>query len=142
MLDNPRPSTEITRRCIQFASLLAASAVAAFFCLSVIVAYAQDNPQLVIDEDCQAFDISADNAVVCAVPHLKSVKRLVIERDDILVATGPGKAKRIVEADKFMPFPPPFRIRRLFACVVAKRPAHRSQHDASGGSTRFHGQRC
>jgi len=69
--------------------------------------HAQDNPKLVIDEDCQAFDISADNSIVFAVPRLKGVRRLVIERDDISVATGPGKIRRIVEADKFMPFPPP-----------------------------------
>lgn len=68
---------------------------------------AQDSPKVVIDEDCQAFDISTDNAIVFAVPHLKSVRRLVIERDDIAIAEGPGKVKRIVEADKFMPFPPP-----------------------------------
>lgn len=68
---------------------------------------AQDNPKFVIDEDCQAFDISTDNSVVYAVPHIKRVKRLIIERDDISIATGPGKIKRIVEADKFMPFPPP-----------------------------------
>jgi len=68
---------------------------------------AQDNPKLVIEEDCQAFDISTDNAVVYAVPRLKRVRRLLIERDDIFVATGPGKTKRIVEGEKFMPFPPP-----------------------------------
>jgi hypothetical protein len=67
----------------------------------------QDVPKFIIDEDCQAFDISADNAIVYAVPHLKRVKRVLIERDDISIATGPGKIKRIVEADKFMPFPPP-----------------------------------
>jgi hypothetical protein len=68
---------------------------------------AQDNPKLVIEEDCQAFDISADNAIVYAVPRLKRVRQLIIERDDISIATGPGKGKRIVEGEKFMPFPPP-----------------------------------
>jgi hypothetical protein len=69
--------------------------------------FAQDTPKFIIDEDCQAFDISANNSIVYAVPRIKGVKRLVIERDDIWVATGPGKARKIVEADKFMPFPPP-----------------------------------
>jgi len=68
---------------------------------------AQNNPKLVIDEDCQAFDISADNAIVFAVPRLKRVRQLIIERDDISIATGPGKTKRIVDGEKFMPFPPP-----------------------------------
>ena len=60
-----------------------------------------------INEDCQAFDISADNSIVYAVPRIKRVKRLVIERDDISVASGNGGVRRIVEADKFMPIPPP-----------------------------------
>ena len=70
------------------------------------VVRAQDAPKLVIDEDCQAFDISANNAIVYAVPRIKRVKRLLIERDDISIAEG-GRIKRIVEAEKFMPFPPP-----------------------------------
>jgi hypothetical protein len=70
-------------------------------------ARAQDNPKLVIDEDCQAFDIAADNSIVYAVPRLKRVKKLIVERDDIWIATGPGKTRKIVEPDKFMPIPPP-----------------------------------
>lgn len=71
-----------------------------------MIAYGQDNPKFIVDEDCQAFDIAADNSIVFAVPRLKGVRRLVIERDDISIATGPGKVRKIVEADKFMPFPP------------------------------------
>jgi hypothetical protein len=70
-------------------------------------ARAQDNPKFVIDEDCQAFDISADNSIVYAVPRLKRVKKLIVERDDISIATGPGKTRKVVDADKFMPIPPP-----------------------------------
>jgi hypothetical protein len=72
----------------------------------VAIVHAQNEPKFVIREDCQAFDISTNNEVVYAVPHMKRVKRLVIERDDIGIASGPGKDKRIVEADKFMPIPP------------------------------------
>lgn len=68
---------------------------------------AQDAPKLVIDEDCEAFDISANNSIVYAVSREKRVKKLVIPRDDISIATGPGKTRKIVEADKFMPIPPP-----------------------------------
>lgn len=77
--------------------------------------HAQDTPKFIIDEDCQAFDIAADNSIVYAVSHVKGVKRLVIEHDDIWVASGPGKARKIVEADKFMPIPPPqgFRVDSL-----------------------------
>lgn len=62
---------------------------------------------MVIDEDCQAFDIAPNNSIVFAVPHFKRVKRLFIERDDISIAAGPGRIRKIVEADKFMPIPPP-----------------------------------
>jgi dipeptidyl aminopeptidase/acylaminoacyl peptidase len=82
------------------------SVVAAMALLS-FAAKAQDNPKFVIDEDCQTFDISADHAIVYAVPRLKRVKRLVIERDDILIATDSGKTRKVVDADKFMPIPPP-----------------------------------
>lgn len=86
--------------------MLSRAALGVVFALQPLVLRAQDNPSYVINEDCQAFDISADNTIVYAVPHLKGIRRLVIERDDISVAAGPGKTRRIVEADKFMPIPP------------------------------------
>ncbi|MGA8014232.1 MAG: hypothetical protein WB949_17505 [Candidatus Acidiferrales bacterium] len=89
------------------AALLAAIALGAIFLAGPAPLFAQDNPKYVIDEDCQAFDIAPDNSIVYAVPRIKGVKRLIIERDDIYVASGPGKSRKIVEADKFMPFPPP-----------------------------------
>jgi hypothetical protein len=76
---------------------------------------AQDMPKMVIDDDVQAFDIAPDNSVVYAVTHIKGVKRLVIERDDVFVASGPGKIRKILEANQFMPMPPPegFRVDSL-----------------------------
>jgi hypothetical protein len=76
---------------------------------------AQDAPKFIIDEDCQAFDIAPDNSIVYAVSHIKGVKRLVIEHDDVWVASGPGKTRKIVESEKFMPIPPPqgFRVDSL-----------------------------
>ena len=68
---------------------------------------AQDKPVLTIDQDCQAFAISNNNKVVCAVPHLKRVKKVVIQRADLWVASPNGKQKLIVEGEKFMPEPPP-----------------------------------
>ncbi len=85
------------------AALLALPATAAILSLGVPPARAQDKPKMVIDEDCQAFDISTNNEIVFAVPKLKRIKKLIIERDEIDVATGPGKGKRIVDVDKFMP---------------------------------------
>jgi len=77
--------------------------------------FAQDAPKLVIDDDCQAFDVAQDNSILYAVTHVKGVKRLVIERDDVWVASGGGKSRRILEANVFMPMPPPqgFRIDSL-----------------------------
>jgi hypothetical protein len=67
----------------------------------------QDAPKLLVDDDCQAFAFDpSGNNIAYAVPQIKHVKRLYIERDDIWIATGAAK-KRIIEAEKFMPFPPP-----------------------------------
>jgi hypothetical protein len=64
-------------------------------------------PKLVISEDCQQFAVSQDGRIVYAVPRMKRVKKVVIERDDIWIAELNGKQKKIVEVDKFMPVPPP-----------------------------------
>jgi hypothetical protein len=76
---------------------------------------AQDMPKMVIDDDVQAFDIAPDNSIVYAVTHIKGVKRLVIERDVVFVASGPGKIRKLLEANQFMPMPPPegFRVDSL-----------------------------
>jgi hypothetical protein len=98
-----RPVREKTHTAMMFAAV----ALSLIFLIGPARLLAQDNPKFVIDEDCQAFDIAADNSIVFAVPRIKGVKRLVIERDDIFVATGPGKTRKIVDVDKFMPIPPP-----------------------------------
>jgi len=78
--------------------------------LLIIVAFggqAQDQPTLTIKQDCEQFAISNDNKIVCSVPHVKRVKKVVIQRDDIWLA-GPGRREKpIVEGEKFMPVPPP-----------------------------------
>ncbi len=91
-------------RAAAFLSMLAAAVI---LWAGAPAAKAQDNPKMTIDEDCQAFDISANNEIVFAVPKLKRIKKLIIERDEINVATGPGKGKRLVNVDKFMPPQPP-----------------------------------
>lgn len=100
-----RYSRAMTRGLIS--SLLALVATGAVLLLPSRPLQAQDSPKSVIDEDCQAFDIAPNNAIVYAVPRIKRIKKLIIERDDISIATGRGQTKRIVEADKFMPIPPP-----------------------------------
>jgi len=95
--------------------MLTMLALGAIFLMGPSRVLAQDTPKFIIDEDCQAFDIAPDNSIVYAVSHIKGVKRLVIEHDDIWVASGPGKSRKIVEAEKFMPIPPPqgFRVDSL-----------------------------
>jgi len=70
-------------------------------------AQAQEKPSLVIDEDCQAVAVSQDNQIAYAVPRMKRVKKVIIERDEIWTSTLNGKQKKIVDVDKFMPVPPP-----------------------------------
>jgi hypothetical protein len=64
--------------------------------------WAQAKPVFIIEEDCQAFAIAPDNKIVYAVRRIHGVKKLVVERDDIWVATPDGKRKRIFEGEKWM----------------------------------------
>jgi hypothetical protein len=61
-------------------------------------------PVLTIEEDCQAFALAPDNKIAYAVRHIKRVKKIIIERDDLWVSSPDGKGrKRILEGDKWMP---------------------------------------
>ncbi|MDE3108983.1 MAG: PD40 domain-containing protein [Acidobacteriota bacterium] len=82
------------------------AATAALILLWIPVAGAQDLPKLVIDQDCSAFAISPRNDIVFSVPHLKFIKKYILQRDDIYIARPKGGINRIVDADKFIPFPP------------------------------------
>jgi hypothetical protein len=92
------------RRAGEFPALVAAL----FLILTVAgIARSQEKPRMVLEEDVATFAVSQDNKIVCAVPRMKRIKKVVIERDDIWVVTPGGGKKRIVEGDKFMPVPPP-----------------------------------
>jgi hypothetical protein len=85
-------------------------ALAAALVMTLAVAnasFAQEKPRLLFEEDVAAFAVSQDNKIACAVPRMKRIKKIVIERDDIWVVTPSGGKKRILEGDKFMPVPPP-----------------------------------
>lgn len=73
------------------------------------LAFAQFNPTLAIDEDCQTFAISPNDQIVYSVPHMRRVQRTIVERDELWIAPIEHrlKAKRILDPDKFMPIPPP-----------------------------------
>jgi len=62
---------------------------------------------MLFEEDVQQFAVSQDGKIACAVPHVKRVKKIIIERDDIWVVTPNGGKRRIVDGEKFMPSPPP-----------------------------------
>ncbi len=85
----------------------AAVALALGLIAAPLILLAQEKPLVTIEEDCRAFAIAADNRIVYAVPRMKRIKKIVIERDDIWIASPKGGKKQIVEADKFMPVPPP-----------------------------------
>jgi hypothetical protein len=70
-------------------------------------AFAQEKPPVLFEEDAATFAVSQDNKIACAVPRMKRIKKIVIERDDIWVLAPGGGKRRIVEGDKFMPVPPP-----------------------------------
>ena len=68
---------------------------------------AQEKPKFIIEEDCSHFSVAPDNRIVFVVQHQKRMKKIVIQRDDIWVASPNGGKRRIVEGEKFMPAPPP-----------------------------------
>jgi len=75
--------------------------------LAVLPARAQEKPAMQLEQDCQTFTIASDNKIACSVPHLKRIKKVIVQRDDIWVAEQNGKAREIVEGEKFMPPPKP-----------------------------------
>ena len=91
----------------RLSSLLGLPAILAALLFYATALPAQDNPKFVINDDCQVFDIASNNFIAYAVPHLKRIRRLVLERDDIAVADPSGRIRQIVDADKFLPPTPP-----------------------------------
>lgn len=83
----------------------ALSATLAALCFAPLLR-AQVTPKAIIEQDCRAFDISSQNDIVYAVPHPKFIRKYILNRDDIFIATPNGKVSRIVDSDKFIPAPP------------------------------------
>jgi len=91
----------ILRRTVRFPALLASAALLAGVLAAPLLA--QLKPIMTIPDDCNAFAIAQDNRIVYAVPHIKRTKKVVIERDDVWVAEPNGRARKIVDVEKFMP---------------------------------------
>src|ERR1700720_846806 len=68
---------------------------------------AQEKPKFIIEKDFSHFSGGPDNKIVFVVQRQKRMKKIVIQRDDIWVASPNGGKRRIVEGEKFMPAPPP-----------------------------------
>jgi hypothetical protein len=89
------------------ASILACAALAcALLCLTPQL-LAQEKLSATISADASNFAISPNDRIIFSVPHLKHVKKVMIERDQIITADFEGHEKVVVEPDKFMPVPPP-----------------------------------
>ena len=68
---------------------------------------AQETASVVIDADCNSFALATDGSLAYTVPHMKGFEKLNLERDELWISSPKGKARRILEPDKFMPVPPP-----------------------------------
>src|ERR1700756_1107476 len=86
---------------------LCLAVLAALSGLVSVPAAGQNKPKLIIEEDCSHFSVAPDNKIVFVVQRQKRMKKIVIQRDDIWVASPSGSKRRIVEGEKFMPAPPP-----------------------------------
>jgi hypothetical protein len=88
-------------QCPRFPALFILAALLAGIVAAPLLA--QLKPIMTIPDDCNAFAIAQDNRIVYAVPHIKRTKKVVIERDDVWVAEPNGRARKIVDVEKFMP---------------------------------------
>jgi|HubBroStandDraft_6_1064221.scaffolds.fasta_scaffold00110_15 hypothetical protein len=98
-----RSNLNFMRRLAGFPTLLAFAAITTAALVVPAPLRAQLKPILTIEDDCQSFAIGQDNRIVYAVPHIKRLKKVVIERDDVWITEPNGKAHRIIDRDKFMP---------------------------------------
>jgi len=102
-----KPPTERRRHANLARQFPALAAALVIFLAAAGAAIAQEKPRFTFEEDVATFAVSQDNKIACAVPRMKRIKKIVIERDDVWVVTPSGGRKRILEGDKFMPAPPP-----------------------------------
>lgn len=64
------------------------------------LSHAQGKALVRIDEDVQAFAIGPDNRIVYAVQHMRRVKKVRLERDDLWISSPDGKQKKITDGEK------------------------------------------
>jgi WD40 repeat protein len=67
--------------------------------------HAQGKSLVKIDEDVQAFAIASDNRIVYSVQHMRRVKKVRLERDDLYISSADGKQKKIADGEKLFADP-------------------------------------
>jgi dipeptidyl aminopeptidase/acylaminoacyl peptidase len=70
-----------------------------------LFSYGQGKALVRIDEDVQSFAMGPDNRIVYAVQHIRRVKKVRLERDDIWISSPEGKQKKIVDGEKMFADP-------------------------------------
>jgi WD40-like Beta Propeller Repeat len=67
--------------------------------------HAQGKSLVKIDEDVQSFAIAPDNRIVYSVQHIRKVKKVRLERDDLWISSADGKQKKIADGEKLFADP-------------------------------------
>lgn len=79
-------------------------ALALALCLPPL-SYTQGKSEVTINEDVQAFAFAPDNRIVYAVQHMRRVKKVRLERDDLWISSPDGKQKKIADGEKLFADP-------------------------------------
>src|SRR6202162_593853 len=95
-----RPDVIIRRETPRFVVLM----VALGLCIPLF-SYGQGKALVRIDEDVQSFAMGPDNRIVYAVQHMRRVKKVRLERDDIWISSAEGQQKKIVDGEKMFADP-------------------------------------
>jgi WD40 repeat protein len=70
-----------------------------------LLSHAQGKSIVKIDEDVQSFAIAPDNRIVYSVQHIRKVKKVRLERDDLWISSADGKQKKIADGEKLFADP-------------------------------------
>ncbi len=70
-----------------------------------LLSQAQGKSLVKIDEDVQSFAIAPDNRIVYSVQHIRKVKKVRLERDDLWISSADGKQKKIADGEKLFADP-------------------------------------
>ncbi|HXO04775.1 MAG TPA: hypothetical protein VN884_03990 [Candidatus Sulfotelmatobacter sp.] len=95
---------ERRNQCTRPATGLLPVMLALTLCLPLLL-HAQGKSLVKVDEDVQAFAIAPDNRIVYSVQHMRRVKKVRLERDDLWISSPDGKQKKIADGEKLFADP-------------------------------------